>query len=129
MKVKARLPVPSIATSGRWNKRADGEWGFDLDDLPSSNTANSSEDTATTSLKSNADGASDDDDDTNNAEQSTISKNLNNLGQNFSAGLKSQNTDSSSNYKTRTDSGGLGSEMQTITNNSNMYTFPNFPKI
>jgi len=120
MKVKARLPVPSIATSGRWNKRADGEWGFDLDDLPSSNTANSSEDTATTSLKSNADGASDDDDDTNNAEQSTISKNLNNLGQNFSAGLKSQNTDSSSNYKTRTDSGGLGSEMQTITNNSNM---------
>ena len=34
MKVKSRLPVPSIATSGRWNKRADGEWGFDLDDPP-----------------------------------------------------------------------------------------------
>lgn len=32
MKVKARLPVPSIATSGRWNKRSDGDWGFDLDD-------------------------------------------------------------------------------------------------
>ena len=118
MKVKARLPVPSIATSGRWNKRADGEWGFDLDDLPSSNATSGSEETAATSLKSNADATSDDDDDNNNAEQSTISKNLNNLGENFSAGLKSQNTDS--NYKTRTDSGGLGSEMQTITNNSNM---------
>jgi serine/threonine-protein kinase OSR1/STK39 len=34
MKVKTRLPVPSIATSGRWSKRADGEWGFDLDDPP-----------------------------------------------------------------------------------------------
>jgi hypothetical protein len=36
MKVKTRLPVPSIATSGRWSKRADGEWGFDFDDSPSS---------------------------------------------------------------------------------------------
>jgi serine/threonine-protein kinase OSR1/STK39 len=34
MKVKSRLPVPSIATSGRWHKRADGEWGFDLEDPP-----------------------------------------------------------------------------------------------
>lgn len=34
MKVKSRLPVPSIATSGRWNKRSDGEWGFDFDDEP-----------------------------------------------------------------------------------------------
>jgi serine/threonine-protein kinase OSR1/STK39 len=34
MKVKTRLPVPSIATSGRWNKRADGEWGFDFDETP-----------------------------------------------------------------------------------------------
>lgn len=32
MKVKTRLPVPSIAASGRWSKRADGEWGFDFDD-------------------------------------------------------------------------------------------------
>ena len=32
MKVKTRLPVPSIATSGRWSRRADGEWGFDFDD-------------------------------------------------------------------------------------------------
>ena len=24
MKVKTRLPVPSIATSGRWSRRADG---------------------------------------------------------------------------------------------------------
>lgn len=36
MKVKSRLPVPSIATSGRWNKRSDGEWGFDFDDEPAS---------------------------------------------------------------------------------------------
>jgi serine/threonine-protein kinase OSR1/STK39 len=34
MKVKTRLPVPSIAISGRWSKRADGEWGFDFDDEP-----------------------------------------------------------------------------------------------
>jgi len=39
MKVKQRLPVPSIATSGRWNKRSDGEWGFDLDDPASDGTA------------------------------------------------------------------------------------------
>jgi hypothetical protein len=32
MKVKNRLPVSSTASSGRWSKRADGEWGFDLDD-------------------------------------------------------------------------------------------------
>lgn len=32
MKVKQRLPVSSIATSGRWNKRPDGEWGFDFDE-------------------------------------------------------------------------------------------------
>ena len=31
MKVKTKLPVPSIAASGRWSKRADGEWGFDFD--------------------------------------------------------------------------------------------------
>ena len=36
MKVKSRLPVPSIATSGRWNKRSDGEWGFDFDEEPAS---------------------------------------------------------------------------------------------
>ena len=34
MKVKTRIPVPSIATSGRWSKKADGEWGFDFDDPP-----------------------------------------------------------------------------------------------
>ena len=39
MKVKARLPVPSIATSGRWNKRSDGEWGFDLDEPDASSEA------------------------------------------------------------------------------------------
>jgi len=34
MKVKSRLPVPSIATSGIWKKGEDGEWRFDLDDPP-----------------------------------------------------------------------------------------------
>lgn len=32
MKVKTRLPVPAIATSGRWSKKADGEWVFDFDE-------------------------------------------------------------------------------------------------
>ncbi len=41
MKVKTRVPVPSIATSGRWSKRADGEWGFDLDDYPATKTGSS----------------------------------------------------------------------------------------
>lgn len=31
MKVKTKLPVPSIAVSGRWAKQANGEWGFDFD--------------------------------------------------------------------------------------------------
>lgn len=40
MKVKTRLPVPSIAISGRWSKRADGEWGFDFDDEPQDGETN-----------------------------------------------------------------------------------------
>ena len=34
MKVKTRLPVPAIATSGRWSRKADGEWVFDFDEAP-----------------------------------------------------------------------------------------------
>lgn len=32
MKVKQRLTVPAIATSGRWSKRDNGEWGFDFEE-------------------------------------------------------------------------------------------------
>jgi len=74
MKVKARLPVPSIATSGRWNKRPDGEWGFDLDDIPSTDDSTQQVDALSDAAASGnlkADLVSDDDDD---LDQNTISK-------------------------------------------------------
>jgi len=73
MKVKARLPVPSIATSGRWNKRSDGEWGFDLDDTPSNEQDALSAAADSGNLK--ADVASDDEID--DIDQNTISKESN----------------------------------------------------
>ncbi len=87
MKVKARLPVPSIATSGRWNKRADGEWGFDLDDPPNQDdkASNSNMNSAT---------ASDDDDE---IDQNTISKDVNNVRNNLPSNMTAAATPSSSN--------------------------------
>ena len=67
MKVKTRLPVPSIATSGRWNKRADGEWGFDLDDIP---PATPSPAVAKTSESENNPPTSDDEEDQQQQQQS-----------------------------------------------------------
>ena len=79
MKVKARLPVPSIATSGRWNKRSDGEWGFDLDDLPSNDDSSQVDALSAAAASGNlkADLASDDDDD---LDQGTISKEVSTHG-------------------------------------------------
>lgn len=48
MKVKTKLPVPSIAASGRWAKQANGEWGFDFDE-------NTNVSTGTTGVESDSD--------------------------------------------------------------------------
>ena len=102
MKVKTRLPVPSIATSGRWSKRADGEWGFDLDDPPKAGEneeANAAAlAAAAASGKLNAEMDSDSDNDENmtvspdNVKLKDHSKNLTNL-----ANLQTQQNLSSNN--------------------------------
>lgn len=90
MKVKSRLPVPSIATSGRWNKRADGEWGFDLDDPPKygdNEEANAALTDAAVSGRLNSGGISDEDDENEHSnDQKTI-----NVGDNVYSNQNSTN--------------------------------------
>lgn len=134
MKVKARLPVPSIATSGRWNKRPDGEWGFDLDDIPS--TDDSTKQTCDALSAAAASGnlkadlvCSDDDDD--NFDQNTISKeasdahiNLNNKkSNNIPVNSSSQSLSNSSNNNMQssnetTKESNSSSNATTLTTNS-----------
>jgi len=83
MKVKARLPVPSIATSGRWNKRADGEWGFDLDDPPQSDSNSENKQSSTNSTTAS--------DEEEYIDQNTISKNVN-IQNNMPTNPANQNT-------------------------------------
>lgn len=71
MKVKARIPVPSIATSGRWKKGEDGEWRFDLDDPPNNND----EANQTTGLTDTDVCASDEDNESHFNDQKTINNN------------------------------------------------------
>ena len=71
MKVKARIPVPSIATSGRWKKGEDGEWRFDLDDPPNNND----EANQTTGLTDADVCASDEDNESHFNDQKTINNN------------------------------------------------------
>jgi serine/threonine-protein kinase OSR1/STK39 len=79
MKVKTRVPVPSIATSGRWSKRADGEWVFDLDEYPKAGAEN--EEAAVAALTAAAasgklgDASEDEDEQTNNIYENTVSEN------------------------------------------------------
>lgn len=81
MKVKSRLPVPSIATSGRWNKRSDGEWGFDFDDEPASEDDSSKKVDALSAAADSGnlkDGQTSEDED--DSDQCTISKETNTHG-------------------------------------------------
>jgi len=71
MKVKARIQVPSIATSGRWKKGEDGEWRFDLDDPPKDND----ETNPTTGLTDVDACASDDENEGHFNDQKTINNN------------------------------------------------------
>lgn len=128
MKVKARLPVPSIATSGRWNKRSDGEWGFDLDDIPNSNDSTEQVDALSAAAASGnlkADLASDDDDD---LDQNTISKvnthdNINNTDNNSNIPTNSSKSLSNNNMQSKQSSSDAKesdspSNATTITTNS-----------
>lgn len=100
MKVKTKLPVPSIATSGRWAKRADGEWGFDFDEAP--RDGENEEMTAPELINS---GSDDDDDDAKTLHQSenlilsqsVINKNTSSTAATASA---ANTTNSSSNKNT-----------------------------
>lgn len=82
MKVKTKLPVPSIAASGRWIKGADGEWGFDFD-IPS-------EDGAKTK-------ASDDDDDDDDDNGVTYTEKINHKQQQPNLGDIAKNLSSQDN--------------------------------
>ncbi len=73
MKVKTRLPVPSIATSGRWSKRADGEWGFDLDDPPKAGENEETNAAALTAAAASGKLNADNDSDSDNDENMTVS--------------------------------------------------------
>jgi serine/threonine-protein kinase OSR1/STK39 len=99
MKVKTRVPVPSIATSGRWSKRADGEWVFDLDEYPKAGAEN--EEAAAAALTAAAasgklrDASEDEDEQTTNIYENTVNENNINvyINQNDNNFSKSSNLD------------------------------------
>lgn len=115
MKVKTKLPVPSIATSGRWNKRADGEWGFDFDDQ-SKTVDNESAAAASGRLSPDSDD-DDNDDDTNNENKTLHSDNVNmNLKNSTNLITANTNTNANSNNKNQTPTTNLNASNSSSSN-------------
>jgi serine/threonine-protein kinase OSR1/STK39 len=135
MKVKSRILVPSIATSGRWSRRPDGEWGFDFDDDPKEGQ-NPEENAAAlnaaaASGRLGAGGTSDDDDEEeNNANNRTLhpnNVNLNNLPQQQQQDLNSKRKMSlNSTTITNASSTHLPNLNTNVNNNANSETVPVF---
>jgi serine/threonine-protein kinase OSR1/STK39 len=133
MKVKTRLPVPSIATSGRWSRRADGEWGFDFDDSPSSSSSKDDNDDEANAAALSAAAASgrltagsdteDDDDETNSKTLHPDNVNINVQQQTAAEATSSRTRTNSSNNTTTTTH--TSSNSATNTNNTdNVNTSP-----
>lgn len=115
MKVKTRVAVPSIATSGRWSKRADGEWVFDLDEYPKAGAEN--EEAAAAALTAAAasgklgDASEDEDEQATNIYENTVSENNINV-------YKNQNNSNNNNNNNYGNSSNL--DNPTITSKNNL---------